>query len=111
MAKTQSIISSDDDGITLINTFTCAEEKQNELVAALERATVELFMHQPGFISANIHASLDKTRVVNYAQWARVEDFDAIGRVEVIQEHMAQIMTLAESVDPRLYTVRAVHHS
>jgi hypothetical protein len=26
--------------------------------------------HRPGFISANIHASLDGTRVVNYASGA-----------------------------------------
>jgi hypothetical protein len=111
MAKTQSIISADNDCITLINTYTCAEEKQNELVAALEEATVKVLLHQPGFISANIHASFDRTRVVNYAQWARMEDFDAAGAVDAIQEHMNQIMTLAESADPRLYTVRAVHHS
>lgn len=111
MAKTQSIISAEIDCITLINTYTCAEEKQNELVATLEKGTVELFLHQPGFISANIHASFDKTRVVNYAQWERMEDFDAAGTVRAIQDHLAQIMTLAESVDPRLCTVRAVYHS
>jgi hypothetical protein len=111
MADTErTTISTDPDHITLINTFTCPELRQNELVAALEKATVELFRHQPGFICANIHASLDKTRVVNYAQWARVEDFDAAGQVPEVQAHMAEIMTLAESVDPRLYTVRAVIH-
>lgn len=30
---------------------------------------------KPGFTSANLHISLDKTRVVNYAQWRSKEDF------------------------------------
>jgi hypothetical protein len=111
MAETQeTTIFPGGDHITLINTFTCPEMRQNELVAALEKATVELFMHQPGCISGNIHASLDRTRVVNYAQWARIEDFDATHHIPDIQAHMARIMAIAESADPRWFTVRAVHH-
>jgi hypothetical protein len=111
MADTERTTISTGDYITLINTFTCPEVRQNELVAALEKATAELFIHQPGFISGSIHASLDRTRVVNYAQWARVEDFDAIQHVPGIQQHLAQIMAIVESADPRLFNVRAVHHT
>jgi hypothetical protein len=109
-ATQQTTISADGDHITLISTFTCPEERQEELAAALDNATAEIFVHQPGFISANIHVSLDHTRVVNYVQWARVEDFDATGCVPEIQEHMAQIMAIASSADPRLFRVRAIHH-
>jgi antibiotic biosynthesis monooxygenase len=109
-ATQQTTISTDGDLITLINVFTCPEERQDELVAALDKATSEIFVRQPGFISANIHASLDHTRVVNYVQWARVEDFDATGSVPEVQEHMAQILAIASSADPRLFRVRAVYH-
>jgi heme-degrading monooxygenase HmoA len=105
----QTTTAGDGEHITLINVFTCAQERQHDLVEALDKATAELFAHQPGFISASIHASLDQTRVVNYTQWRRVEDFDALGRVPAVQEQMAGIMTLTQSADPRLYTVRAVH--
>jgi quinol monooxygenase YgiN len=105
-----TVISTDADHITLINVFTCAADRQEDLVAALEDATVDIFVHMPGFISANIHASLDRTRVVNYAQWASVEDFEASRCNGGVQRHMAQIMSLATSADPRLFTVRAVHH-
>jgi hypothetical protein len=99
------------DVITLINVFTCPEVRQNELVAALDRATRELFVNLEGFISANLHASLDQTRVVNYAQWRRVEDLDrALARRDV-REHLDEIMAIAESADPRLFRVRAVHHA
>ena len=107
----ETTISTDADVITLINVFTCPEERQDELVAALDRATAEIFAGLPGFVSANIHASLDKTRVVNYAQWRSVKDFDAMQRREDAREHMDQIMTIAVAADPRLFHVRAVHHA
>lgn len=54
--------------LTLINVFTVTPEKQQELVALLIKATQETMMHFPGFISANIHRSLDGKKVVNYGQ-------------------------------------------
>jgi hypothetical protein len=107
----RTTISADDGHLTLINAFTCPETRQNDLVAALEKANLEIFTRQPGFNSANIHASLDRTRVLNYVQWERVEDFDAAGAVPEVQQHVAEIMTIAESADPRLYHVRSVHHA
>jgi hypothetical protein len=97
--------------VTLVNVFTVADVRQGELVEALDKATAEILVHQPGFVSANIHASLDRTRVVNYAQWATQEDFEAMQCRRDVQEHMQQIMTIASSADPRLYTVRAVYHA
>ena len=107
----QTTITAGADVITLINVFTCPEVRQNELVAALDRATVEVFMHLDGFISANLHASLDQTRVVNYAQWRSVADFDAAYSRPDVQKHIAEIMAIVESADPRLFQVRAVHHA
>jgi quinol monooxygenase YgiN len=95
--------------VTLINVFTVAPDRQARLAEALDRATVELFVHVPGFRSANIHVSLDGTRVVNYAQWASVAAFEAMAARPDAQRHMAEIMTIADRVEPRLYTVTAVH--
>jgi hypothetical protein len=111
MPETQSTIVAGGDVLTLIDVFTCPEERQNELVAALDKATAEVLRHQRGFIAASIHASLDRTRVVNYAQWATVEDFDAMRDVPAVEDQRAQIMAIAESADPRLFVVRAVHHA
>ncbi|MGX6608137.1 antibiotic biosynthesis monooxygenase family protein [Micromonosporaceae bacterium Da 78-11] len=107
----QSTIVAGADLITVINVFTCPEVRQNELVAALDRATTEIFEHVDGFISANLHASLDRTRVVNYAQWRSADHFDAAHRNPDVQRHLDDIMVIAESADPRLFTVRAVHHA
>ncbi len=54
----------------------------------LAEATEQVMRHRPGFVSANIHASLDGTRVVNYAQWRSREDFQAMLDDPIAQEHM-----------------------
>ena len=107
----QSTIVAGDEILTLINTFVCAEVRQNELVAALSRATAEIFEHLDGFISANLHASLDRTWVVNYAQWRSADDLDRAQTDPKVQEHLAEIMAIAESADPRLFHVPAVFHA
>ena len=107
----QSTIVPGDEILTLISTFVCPEVRQNELVEALSRATTDIFVHLDGFISANLHTSLDRTRVVNYVQWRSVADLDRAQTDPKVQEHLAEIMVIAESSDPRLFHVRAVHHT
>lgn len=112
MPETQpTTISAEDGNVTLITVYTCPDVRQHELVAALDKAIAEVLVHLPGFVSANVHASLDKTRVVNYAQWASIEAVDALQYHTEVQQHMAQVMSIAESADPRLFTVRAVYHA
>ncbi len=96
--------------VTLINVFTVAPERQQQLVDLLDRATEDVMRHLPGFVSANLHASLDGTRVVNYAQWRSVEDFRAMLQNSDAAPHMAAAADLAH-FEPHLYTVRAVHHA
>lgn len=95
---------------TLINVFTVPADRQRRLVDLLVRATEEVMQHQPGFIAANIHASADGTRVVNYAQWESAEAFHAMLENPVAQEHMGEAAALADQFDPHLYTVESVHH-
>ena len=65
--------------------------------------------HQPGFRSANIHVSTDRTRVVNYAQWDSAEAYQAMLADSTAREHMAIAADLAVGFDPHLYTVESVH--
>lgn len=106
----QSTIVAGDEILTMISTFVCAEVRQNELVEILNRATADVFRHLDGFISANVHVSLDRTRVVNYVQWRSVDDLDRAQVDPKVQDHLAEVMAIAESSDPRLFHVRAVHH-
>ncbi|HEY2194930.1 MAG TPA: antibiotic biosynthesis monooxygenase family protein [Actinomycetospora sp.] len=110
MATTTIAADTDGEQVTLVNVFTVAPERQAELVDALDRATREVFVDDPGFVSANLHASLDGTRVINYAQWTSREAYGtALSRPEV-REHIGEAAALALSYDPTLVRVRAVHH-
>ncbi len=61
----ETIISAQSPVITLINVFEIAPEQQQQLVELLEQATMTVMRTLPGFVSANIHSSLEGTRVLN----------------------------------------------
>jgi heme-degrading monooxygenase HmoA len=99
----------DTDCATLINVFTVEPESAAELATLLASATEDVMQHQPGFRSANIHLSTDRTRVVNYAQWDSAEAYQAMLSDPTAREHMATAAAVAVSFDPHLYTVESVH--
>src|SRR5260370_33943054 len=97
-------ISKDNDVVTLINVFTVEPEDQQRLVDMLVEATEKTMRNLPGFVSANIHQSLDGVRVANYAQWRRREDFEAMLKNPDANAHMKPIMEIAQ-FDAHLYEV------
>ena len=97
-------ISKDNKVVTLINVFTVERENQQRLVDMLVEATEKTMKHVPGFVSANIHKSLDGVRVVNYAQWRKREDFEAMMKNPEAQKHMKPISEMAK-FDAHLYEV------
>lgn len=108
---TQTSIRPGNEPLTLINVFEVDPEVQRELLDVLIEATEQVMRHRTGFVSANLHTSLDGTRVVNYAQWRSEADFQAMLADPTAREHMAQCTALANSVTPHLYEVAAVHHA
>jgi len=81
--------------LTLINVFTVEPGKQQALVNLLIDATDQTMRHLPGFISANIHRSLDGKKVVNYAQWESMEAFEAMRKDARAAPHMRAAAALA----------------
>jgi quinol monooxygenase YgiN len=94
--------------VTLINVFTVEPARQQELIQLLVTATEEVMRHQPGFVSANIHASTDGEHVVNYAQWESERAFRALLENPHAREHMTATARFARA-EPRLYGVASVH--
>ena len=88
----------------LINTFTIQPEKAEALVKVLAEAT-ETMRTMTGFVSANLHISRDRTRVVNYAQWRSDADYKAMLGNEQAQPHMKEAAGLAESFEPMVYSL------
>ena len=91
-----STIEKGNDVLTLVNVFTVPPEKQRELVTLLIEATQQTMKHMPGFISANIHRSLDGSRVVNYAQWNSMDAFEAMRKNPKAISHMQAAAALAQ---------------
>ncbi len=91
--------------VTLINVFTVEPENQQRLVDLLTEATKLAMKKQPGYISANIHKSLDGTRVTNYAQWRSKDDFEAMLQNPEAAKHMKEASQLAIKIEPHLYEV------
>lgn len=91
--------------VTLINVFTVQPENQQRLVDLLTEATKLAMKKQPGYISANIHKSLDGTRVTNYAQWRSKDDFEAMLENPEAAKHIKEASQLAIKIEPHLYEV------
>src|SRR5713101_3761642 len=91
--------------VTLINVFTVQPENQQRLVDLLTEATKLAMKKQPGYISANIHKSLDGTRVTNYAQWRSKDDFEVMLENPEAAKHMQEASQLAIKIEPHLYEV------
>ena len=60
--------STDRELVVLINVFTVKPEGQQRLVDLLAEASEKAMHGLLGYVSANIHESLDGTKVTNYAQ-------------------------------------------
>ena len=94
--------------ITLINIFTVAPERQDELVALLQALTDEVTSTLPGFISASFHRGLNGRRVANYAQWETAEHWKAMVRHPEVQARMGPIIAMA-TFEPHLYAPVSTH--
>jgi quinol monooxygenase YgiN len=101
---TTSTINKDSKVTTLINVFTVEPNNQQRLVDLLIDVTEKVMSQQEGFISANIHKSLDGTRVVNYAQWKSKEAFEKMLKNPTAITHMNDAFSIA-TVEGSLYEV------
>ena len=95
-------------GQTVITTFETTPAHAYDLVEALEAAYAEVISKQPGFLGAGLHMNDARTRVCNYSQWSRREDFQAMLRTPEMRERNRKINELCRSYEPVMYDVAAV---
>lgn len=110
-SENKTVISKENKVVTLVNVFTVKPERQQELVDLLVEATEKTMKNIPGFVSANIHKSLDGVKVVNYAQWESKEAFENMLQNPEAKVHMGKAASIATSFEPHLYEVSSVHHN
>ena len=93
---------------TVVTTFEMTPGTCQDLLDALTDAYQSFISHQPGFISAGLHVNDAQTRIANYSQWERREDFQAMLRSDEMRERNRRINELCRSFEPVMYDVAAV---
>jgi quinol monooxygenase YgiN len=105
-----TVIQVGDEPVTLINVFDVDPSHQQELVSLLVEGTKEVISQRPGYISVNVLASTDGSRVVNYAQWRSQDDLKATMADPEAQDYARRAAQLAQA-SPHVYSVVAVDHA
>jgi len=97
-------ISKDAKFVTLINVFTVEPANQQQLIDSLVSATEISVRYAQGFISAALHRSLDGTKVVMYAQWRSIEDYQRMREAPQSAPYLQEALALA-TFQPGMYQV------
>ncbi|TMV10121.1 antibiotic biosynthesis monooxygenase [Ruegeria sediminis] len=90
---------------TVITTFEMTPGTCQDLLEALTDAYANFISKQPGFVSAGLHVNDAQTRIANYSQWQRREDFLAMLRTPEMRERNRKINELCKSFEPVMYDV------
>ena len=93
---------------TVITTFECSPGTCADLMDKLQGAYRDFISQQPGFIAAGLHVNDAQTRIANYSQWAKREDFQAMLRSEEMRARNREIAGLATRFEPVMYEVAGV---
>ena len=101
-------ISSQFNGQTILTTFEMTPGTAADLMEALQAAYADFIRHQPGFVAAALHMNDAQTRIANYSQWQRREDFLAMLRTPQMRERNRVFSTLCRSFEPVMYEVTGV---
>ncbi|AQZ63395.1 antibiotic biosynthesis monooxygenase [[Actinomadura] parvosata subsp. kistnae] len=106
----ETVIRADDTVATFINIFDVEPGKQQELIEILKEGTEKVMRSRPGFVSVNLLASPDGTRVVNYAQWRSPDDVKATMGDPEAQAFAKRAAEIAKAT-PSPYRVVATYHA
>jgi quinol monooxygenase YgiN len=102
-------ISKDFQGQTVITTFEMTPGTADDLMEALQAAYAEVISRQPGFLGAALHMNDARTRICNYSQWSRREDYQAMLRTPEMRERNRAINALCRGFEPVMYEVTGVY--
>ena len=92
---------------TVITTFECSPGTCADLLDALKSAYAEFISQQTGFIAAGLHVNDAQTRIANYSQWQRREDYQAMLRTDEMRKRNRVINEMCKSFEPVMYDIVA----
>ena len=88
---------------TVIIIFVVEPFQQNDLIAAIKEFS-ETVKTQAGFVSANLHKSLDGVKVANYVQWSSMAEFEAFRNNTEVQKKAEKLFTF-DQPDYHVYEI------
>jgi quinol monooxygenase YgiN len=94
---------------TVITTFEVNPAICDDVLEMLRAAYAEVISKQSGFISAGLHVNDAQTRIANYSQWTRREDYQAMLRTEEMRRRNREINQLTKGFEPVMYDVVEVY--
>lgn len=92
---------------TVLTTFEVTPGTCQDILEELQEAYAVFISKQPGFIAAGLHVNDAQTRIANYSQWERRQDFQAMLRTPEMRERNRKITALCRSFEPVMYDVVA----
>lgn len=101
-------ISADNEVVTYINVFPTRPRDQQRLVELLLEAHEGVIRHRRGYVSTNIHRSVDGYLVVDYTQWRSREEFEAMVRDPEVAPYFGPIGELTKG-EAKAYDVVFSH--
>ncbi len=93
---------------TVITTFEVMPGVCQDLLDLLRDAYEQVISRQPGFLGAALHVNDAQTRIANYSQWQRREDFLAMLRSDEMRRRNREISGLCKSFEPVMYEVAEI---
>lgn len=96
-------IAIDQDVTTVIIIFTVEPQQQQALIDAIANF-LETVKQQSGFVSANLHQSIDGVKVANYAQWQTQADYENFINHAEVQAQAAKLREF-DPPDSHVYEV------
>ncbi len=90
---------------TVITSFEMTPGTCQDLLDELKDAYEAFIRHQKGFIGAGLHVNDAQTRIANYSQWKRREDFLTMLRSDEMRVRNRRIGALCKSFEPVMYDV------
>jgi quinol monooxygenase YgiN len=102
-----ALIRAGDDGVTFVQIWDVGGPEAQQRWLAVMHESIHILQRKPGFVTMNLHTSIDGNRIAVYAQWASAETLEAaISDPAAIAAHdrMAKI----GSSDGSLYTIESV---
>ena len=82
-------------------------EGQQVIVLETVKQLFEIAKQQPGFVSANLHRSLDGFKVANYAQWESEAALEAFKQLPDVSNLVESLQYAIEEMDSHLYEIVA----